>query len=158
MLGWKLRACKPDLWFRIHSLPESKRYPETKDEENIIISRHNEIAKEVLGTTTNLYLYWHWTVSFHGINGIKTSNYKDDDIETTLYSAEVEPWITGKYDQVIISVANDELSQIIFMNPKNGNIYAPYDGGADIFLTDEKTRNDLKKQFSKWASGREDGM
>ena len=103
-------------------------------------------------------MYWHWNEQFHGITGIKTCDYTDDDIESTLYAAEVEPWCYGNYDEVILAVAKDDIPQVVFMNPENGNVYAPYDGGADIFLIDQKTKNNLKNQFSKWASAREDGM
>lgn len=158
MLGWKLRASKPELWFRIHSLPESKRYPENEDEENIILSRHNEIATEVLGEKVDLLLYWHWIESFHGIEGTKTMDYEDEDIETSLYSAKVGSWQSGKFNKLILAVANDELSQVVFLNPQNGSVYAPYDGGADIYIFDHALKNRLKGKYSKWASERADGL
>ena len=158
MLGWKLRESKPDIWCRIHSLPESKRYPESKNEEKILLSRHNEIAQATLGSTTKLFLYWHWIESFHGIEGTKTSEYREEDFESTLYSSKAQPWQAGIFDEVILAVANDELSQIIFLNPENGSIYAPYDGGADIFVINQDHCKALKSQYSKWVSELESGL
>jgi len=158
MLGWKLRELKPELWFRIHSLPESKRYPESEAEENILLARHNEIARDVLGQESELLLYWHWIESFQGIDGIKTMDYAEHDFESTLYSAKVERWEAGKFDKLILGVANDELSQIVFLNPENGSVYAPYDGGADIFIINQKHKNTLIARYFKWASELESGL
>lgn len=158
MLGWKLREQKPELWFRIHSLPESKRYPESESEEAILLARHNEIAPDVLGLKFHLLLYWHWLESFHGIDGVKTEDFSDEDIETTLYSAKVGSWEPGGFNKVILAVANDELSQVVFLNPDTGNVYAPYDGGADIFITSHEHKKILEARYSKWASELESGL
>ena len=125
MLGWKLRIGRPDLWFRIHSLPDSKRYPETAKETEVLIGRHNEIATEVLGEEQELFLYWHWIQSFHGIDGIQTMEYEDEDFETTLFAANVGKWKVGKFSELILAVANDEFPQIVFLNTVTGNVYAP---------------------------------
>jgi len=158
MLGWELREQKKELWFRIHSLPESKRYPDNKSEEDTLLERHNEIAEDVLGSESDLFLYWHRIKSFHSIDGVKTMDYEDEDIVTTLYSAKVGRWELGKFDEVILAVANDELSQIVFLNPNTGDVYAPYDGGADIFITNQEHKKALKTRYSKWASELESGL
>lgn len=158
MLGWKLRELKPELWFRIHSLPESKRYPEDESEEAILLARHNEIAQDVLGLDSELLLYWYWLESFHGIDGVKTEDFEGEGMETTLYSAEIGAWELGKFDKLILAVANDELSQVLFLNPNIGNVYAPYDGGADIFISNQEYKKTLKARYSKWASELESGL
>ncbi len=56
------------------------------------------------------------------------------------------------------NIAQDELTQIPFMNPEFGNSCASYDGGADIFIEDSKTKNALQEQFSEWPSNRVDGL
>ncbi len=48
-LGYKLRSAFPDRWFRIHSLPESKRYANDDREYDILIERQRVLADEVLG-------------------------------------------------------------------------------------------------------------
>lgn len=158
MLGWKLREQKSEIWFRIHSLPESKRYPGNEEEKNLVLSRHNELAEDVLGKEGEVFLYWHWVESFNGIAGTKTMKYEDEDIETTLYSAEVGKWVPEKFNEIILAVANDELSQIIFLNKDTGSVYAPYDGGADIYIFDQAIKERLKLKYAKWAPARADGL
>lgn len=36
-------------WFRIHSLPESKRYADTTEEYELLLNRHNEIITDCFG-------------------------------------------------------------------------------------------------------------
>ena len=158
MLGWKLREQKKELWFRIHSLPKSKRYPDNESEKSILLARHNEIAEDVLGSKSDLFLYWYGVKSFHGITGIEGMRYEDEDIATTLYSAKVGCWKSGRFDKVILAVANDDLSQIIFLNPSTGDAYAPYDGGADIIITNQEHKKTLKTRYCKWSSELESGL
>jgi hypothetical protein len=42
-----LRVAFPDRWVRFHSLPESKRYPETEAEYAIVLERHNRVLGEL---------------------------------------------------------------------------------------------------------------
>ncbi len=52
-----LREEIPDRWMRIHSLPESKRYADTSGEYSLLLSRHNEVATEVLGSQSQCVLF-----------------------------------------------------------------------------------------------------
>lgn len=45
-----------DRWFRIHSLPESKRYAHTPEEWEILLSRHNQIITDLLGNHSKVLL------------------------------------------------------------------------------------------------------
>jgi hypothetical protein len=45
-LGYELRDRFTDNWTRFHALPRSKRYADTDDEQQIILSRANELATE----------------------------------------------------------------------------------------------------------------
>src|SRR4051812_30619921 len=51
-----LRASFPDRWVRFHSLPGSKRYPEDEGEYAIVLSRHDRILGELLGSGRNVVL------------------------------------------------------------------------------------------------------
>lgn len=46
-LGFRLRAAYPERWLRIHSLPESKRYPNTSAELELLLDRHAAVAGEL---------------------------------------------------------------------------------------------------------------
>lgn len=47
-IGFLLREKYKDRWFRIHSLPGSKRYPENDDEMREVLHRHNAILDALL--------------------------------------------------------------------------------------------------------------
>ena len=55
-IGYLLRKAFPDRWFRIHSLPESKRYPENEEDRKILLVRQNEIITDILGNKAELLL------------------------------------------------------------------------------------------------------
>ncbi|MBL0020567.1 MAG: hypothetical protein IPP17_30075 [Bacteroidetes bacterium] len=45
-----------DRWFRIHSLPESKRYADNENEWEILLSRQNEIITDLFGLETPIVI------------------------------------------------------------------------------------------------------
>jgi len=55
-VGFMLRQAYPQRWLRIHSLPESKRFAETKEEYTELLLRHNIVATETLGEGSRCYL------------------------------------------------------------------------------------------------------
>ena len=55
----------PERWFRIHSLPGSKRYADTVEEWDILLSRQNEIITDLLGNNAPI-LFLRGDHSFDG--------------------------------------------------------------------------------------------
>jgi len=53
-IGYELKWLYSDRWFRIHSLPESKRYAETEEEYQIIFNRQNELITDLIGEGTEV--------------------------------------------------------------------------------------------------------
>ena len=47
VVGWVLRGVVPERWVRFHSLPESKRYAESEDEEAEVLRRHLTLLDEL---------------------------------------------------------------------------------------------------------------
>jgi hypothetical protein len=45
-----------DRWFRIHSLPDSKRYADNEEEWGTLVSRQNEIITDMLGLDTPILI------------------------------------------------------------------------------------------------------
>jgi hypothetical protein len=56
-LGHVCRRMIAERWVRIHSLPESKRYPEDEDDFRELLSRHNAVATAVLGEGERFVLF-----------------------------------------------------------------------------------------------------
>jgi len=55
-LGHHIREDYSERWFRIHCLPESKRYADNNDEWKILLYRQNVLITDLLGTNTEFYL------------------------------------------------------------------------------------------------------
>lgn len=165
-LGYILRQQVPDRWFRIHSLPESKRYPENPAEYEILLERQNTIANEVLGlfnlcwlivTTYGINDQHEFTSLIPGVgplvNGFSSGPSVEYDIDcpVSFWQTRLQ-WQTGKYDELIRKVANYELPQLLFASDDMTRIYAPYDGGADLILETEHERNALRGKYAAWLS------
>jgi hypothetical protein len=55
-LGYLVRQLYPERWFRIHSLPDSKRYPETEAELQLLLERQFTLIHDVFGDLTDAVL------------------------------------------------------------------------------------------------------
>ena len=160
-------------WLRIHSLPDSKRYPETEVEYMEVLRRHNAVAAEVLGRGASCSLI----VSRHVV-AAETINWRD---ESKLLGYKLEPtpvwgrppcdndgfyefavstvvWTSGAFDHLIRAVADDRESNLVFFSQITDEVYAPYDGGADLFVRNTPRRHQLRDRWSRWLSSRRDGL
>jgi hypothetical protein len=164
-----LRQQIRDRWFRIHSLPESKRYPETPDEYSILLTRQNKIATEILGSQTPcLLLVGRYTE--HSESDIHSQRLPQfEGANFTLFVSVPEPdmisvfctpivWSPGQFDHIIKAVADDQDAHILFTSLETGETYHPYDGGADLFLTSSERRDELKQKYSHWLSQHPQGL
>ena len=164
-----LRQQIQDRWFRIHSLPESKRYPETPDEYSILLARQNEIATEVLGVKTQcLLLVGRYTEhpelnihsqrlpQFEGTNFTLFVSVQAPDV-ISIFCAPII-WTPGRFDSIIKAVADDQDGNILFASLATGEAYHPYDGGADLFLASSERRDKLKEKYVHWLSNHSRGL
>ena len=55
-IGHELKWIYKDRWFRIHSLPESKRYAESEDEYKIILERQNKLITDIFGEELDFFI------------------------------------------------------------------------------------------------------
>lgn len=58
-------------------------------------------------------------------------------------------WKPGGYDDLLIDVAEDRADPLLFAAADTGRVYSPYDGGADLFLEDKRTRDDLEEELKE---------
>lgn len=166
-----------DRWVRLHSLPESKRYPDLETEYQEVLYRHNKILNELSNKEEMLILiateysekkehdklekeldelmtdniYW---------NSCLMEEPEDDDDDVSFchqYIQEVR-WEPSVFDDVLRLVANDEVANIMIFSSSTGWLYHPYDGGADVILKDSDARNSIKDRYAKWLSVRPDGL
>ena len=172
-LGYVCRGELPARWLRIHSLPESKRYPETEAEYRELLRRHNEVATTVLGEDEQCILFA--TTFSNRRAGPDIADMPAVDDAKFFYVPELstkEPteqiwanvsaasisWRRSLFDSLITAVADESVGPVLFANVERRAAYAPYDGGADLFVDTSETVALLKKKWRGWLSVRVDGL
>ena len=154
-----MRKAIANSWFRIHSLPESKRYPEYEAEWDILLQRHRAVADVVLTEGSRCRV--HYTLFDESgftedlppslvWSPIRAHRCEADEIvytqtaETTWRFDTFLPWIKRRSD--------DDLGWISFHSLNTDAIYSPYDGGADIFSLDATFIARIRDTFFAWRS------
>jgi hypothetical protein len=67
-------------------------------------------------------------------------------------------WSPHAWDSLLRDIANDRLPSVVVLNPATGEAYAPYDGGADLFLANSERVATLADRWALWLSERPDGL
>lgn len=166
-----------DRWFRIHSLPASKRYAE--DEWQLLLYRQNTIITDLLSSGEEFLLVtgdfeMEGYTELHPISEVKSiqnfsftfltqidlhklspEEYEEGHVYKPMFSEQT--WQPNKFDDLLKDIANDEL-RAFFVSIQNNCIVAPYDGGIDFIVRDPQTKEVLKKKYSEWLSDRDDGL
>ena len=171
-LGYRLREAFPERWFRIHSLPESQRYATSEAEYEELLGRHNAVATDLLGSGAPCAVLVtttcdpEWTRDLDEIAGLGPGTWSlwgrtpVDQVDPDLREDEPEGWCVfglalrwapGRLDSLIRSVAEDRLRAIV-VSQESGRVYAPYDGGADLFLAGERERDEMRDRYRAWLS------
>ena len=166
--------CKPR-WFRIHSLPDSKRYPEDDGERKILLERFNAIVAEFADEGSQLELLTtNWSISPFPENldaefmqlEIKAEAWRS----VAMHELEGDPepyywqifrsslsWHRSVLDRVIRLVADDRLANVMVLDASSNWFLHPYDGGLDIICDSSQTRDKLASKYQDWRSSRSDG-
>lgn len=169
-----LRESYAHRWFRIHSLPESKRYASEEDEYQIILDRQNTVISDLLGESAEIFVvtgrYGHEerieqysTIYSYALKYFHTVNLHDSlpqyFDENELYSVFVgkSTWNKQQHDTLLRTIADWE-ETAFWVSFENNVIISPYDGGMDIILKDTETRDLYKLKYQNWLSSREDGL
>jgi hypothetical protein len=169
-VGHILRETITRRWFRIHSLPDSKRYPENEEEYALLLARHNSIATEVLVEGAQCTLFFHRyhdptckiiirgiTPEYCGFFEEPSDDWDDTPDRLHIWQAPVI-WKKGSFDELIRAVADWREPSVIFACQQTGRAYCPYDGGADLFLESRAERSALKRQYREWLSAHQRGL
>lgn len=173
------RSELPSRWFRVHSLPDSKRYAEDALEWQILLTRHNDILDDLFERGEDLYLiaasYEHDECEelhpFSEVQSLKSLNMVPSEVidlnridpvcwdigSRLVPMATVISWEKEKFNEIIKDIANDN-SRVFFFSPAKNRIVAPYDGGIDIILENEKIKDFYQSKYNRWAPINEDGL
>lgn len=167
----------PNRWFRIHSLPESKRYAENDEEWRILLGRQNEIITDLFGmgadimiVTEQYYLtnekmadrtdevfedYSFISLDNIDLHRLNPNDYDEGEIYRPAFAETI--WTPNKQDKLLRKIAN-EGTMAFFLSFDKNVIVAPYDGGIDFVLKDNLTRDYYKNKYKEWLSERDDGL
>jgi hypothetical protein len=176
-VAYWLRDLLPERWVRFHSLPGSKRYPETESEYATLLERHNRILGELVSAGEPVFLLstgysdhpepvrsypellkldpgavpWR-TVAMHEVDAGWSSPWF-----WHIFVNE-RRWTTGTFDPLVRLIADDVVANIMIVAPDCTWLVHPYDGGMDVILETTAQRDSLKAKYSGWLSAREDGL
>ncbi|MFK3670688.1 hypothetical protein ACI2IX_10990 [Leifsonia aquatica] len=159
-------------WVRFHSLPESKRYPETDDEMRHVLRLHERILTSLRDSTPGEPLLvvgstWYGAGDPvgpppQGLDGailwrIERSWNEDDEVDAAL-------WVSTRYQRaeqltdLLTAVAEGPGGPILITTPSLSWRYHPYDGGGDVVAVDRRQRRRIAWEFRERLSPRRDGM
>lgn len=174
-VGHLLRSALPDRWLRVHSLPDSKRYAGNAQEYAEILRRHNEVALEILGSNDEAILLAHawgtnedFVSTFTGFGWAREAGLGEakpfccvrpagEDVDILVGGLSIH-WSAGAWDTLLRDVADDRSSSVALLNPRSGEVYAPYDGGADVFVGTPQRVADLRQRWRSWLSAHPAGL
>jgi hypothetical protein len=168
-----------DRWFRIHNLPESKRYADNDEEWSILLHRQNQIITDLLGENSNFLLVTgEYTMEGYtelhsltevgslaqipfillakmDLNKLRPDEYDPGAFYHPMFSEQI--WVPQKFDNILREIAYDNL-RAFFISIEKELIIAPYDGGIDFILKNSETRDLYKEKYNSWLSSRQDGL
>lgn len=169
-VGYQLRSVLSERWVRFHSLPESKRYPDTERELREAIRRSTVLANEVLGRESNCWLIAN---RYPNTPPFKPDARKDFDLKACLtWLNHDEPlgateivahaasyrWQPKRFEELLGNIARDEDSLILWVSEDTHAVFAPYDGGIDVILPDVNQATTLAQKHAEWLSPFPGGM
>lgn len=157
---------KDHRWVRFHALPDGKRCPETDDERATVLQRANAIARDVLGVDQ----CWLAQLGDIELGWEANANRWRDELQlrpegAVLYDGMTWPVFARqiafeptKYDGLLEDIASDQAFRTLWLRSADGRVFAPYDGGFDIFLESQTAAQDLRAKHQAWLSWRADGL
>ena len=176
-ISYRFRDDYPDRWFRIHSLPQSKRYADNESEWNTLLTRQNQLITDLLGDDSNNIIVtgeFNWgervpfitdeeevfkSYSFTRLDNIDLyklipDDYDKGEIYRPAFAETI--WKQNKHDKLLREIAVDNV-RVFFASIDKNILIAPYDGGIDIVMKDTMTRDIFRLKYKDWLSEQEDG-
>jgi len=166
-----MRQAFPELWLRIHSLPESKRYPEDDTERLIVFDRYSRFGSALLGESAPCLIVQSRFVGFPRsseilpeldwmpIHRVGDENQDEDEVEDVWDSWVAHTiWKPSTFRTLLLEIADNRESNIAFLSETTDCVFTPYDGGADGFSFDTSLLHRLSGEFAPWLSAHPLGL
>lgn len=172
-LGYLLRKEHREKWTRFHSLPDSQRYPHGLKDFREIVRRASVIVSRLYNQASDLWLIASYDKEYFNeigdeptlfrkynlkSSGERTGNFIYDDEQTTFIfcSSAFGNKLPNLY-RIFLEAAVDREMAILF-DQNTGRVFAPYDGGFDLFDPEQEILDNLEREFGGWMSGRPDKL
>lgn len=175
-IGYFLREVYANRWLRIHSLPGSKRYAQSEQEYQEILKRYHSVLDDMFIEQARCFVILSkCNKSVQEATDVVLENFAFRSAEEWassqlpheftaehledmgFYFAELS-WERGVLDGLFLAVADDRIDYIVIFDWLSGQVFSPYDGGADIFLRNNEERDLFKTKFREYLSPRLDGL
>ena len=174
-ISYELKWVYPNRWFRMHSLPESKRYAETEEEYQIILQRQNQLISDLIGEGEKIvlllgvYRYANELITYKIINKfgefywVKTLELHllrpEEHEEECYYDIYIQEnnWSQNQFNTLLKAIADDQI-RILIIYPKLKRIISPYAGGMDLILESAEKRDEYKQIYNDWLSKHPKGL
>ncbi len=170
-IGYLLRQTYHDRWFRIHSLPDSKRYAETEDEYREILRRHNTLIGDLLDGNSEFLLLmtegsfdknpvpvtdWGMLEDIHPQPVFSIAKHEFEEGDDTPWYWHIwinhTVWRMNCLDPLLRKAADWQIVNMGVVNVERTRLYFPYDGGGDVILNSQVERDRMQKRFTDWLS------
>ena len=160
-----MRTAFPEYWLRIHSLPESKRYPETDAERETVFERHSQFGSALLGERAPcLVIHSHFNGFSRSANLMPELLWtpihrimEDEDDSWDSWMARTT-WDAAALRPLLLSIADAQEAHVAFLSETTDCVFIPYDGGADGFSFDTSLLRRLSEEFAPWRSAHPLGL
>jgi len=172
-VGYRLRSGGAANWVRFHSLPNAKRYADNADERHVILQRHNMLAAEVLRSEPCWLVQTHWVADENAVSATGMHDpfaaarqfnlqfvrefIDEDEVRWRVHAGPTQ-WADGAFDHLLLDIAEERAAPTLWMSETSGAIFAPYDGGVDLFLSEPEQVVFLKAKHRDWLPDRRDGL
>lgn len=169
-LSFRLRDEFHDRWFRVHSLPESKRYADTEEEYEILLARSEQLGDDVLGKQEPCWLIASYPTMRdneirvdipdeffareqfnlqHEFDCVDLVEAPEDQRPWQVFAARTE-WSFPRFRELLIKCADDVVFSNFWFSPARKRLFMPYDGGIDIVMSDRREAIDFAVRYYSW--------
>ncbi len=161
-IAFMLRAVAGKPWVRFHALPGSIRYAKTRQEQDEIRQRAMILANETLGDGCDCWLVQSWREldpkPSASISDCEIRYREDDDEFQWVSSVSRVRWSEEAFGDLLEDIAEERTGPTLWFDGETGRIFAPYDGGFDLFLTSGEEVSEFEGRHGDWLSSHPSGL
>ena len=167
----RLRTAFPDWSVLFHTLPNSKRYPESESEYAVVLDRHNRVLGDLLPLDSAVLLLTtsysetpapptHHELTPHARHWRGAPLHEDGFDEPSYCHVFVSEWQWQPrlFDRLLRLIADASIHNLMILPPDCRWLLHRYDGGMDLIGESRGARDLLRATFQDWLSPEPNGL